>query len=286
MNSNLLSLIKKEGLKQDEDGIYLTEIISENKIQDDERELRERVSSVTYDNYLDVISKNHSISVMDYEVDVFLKKMPQGAVILDIGGCWGWHWRRIAENRPDISILIIDFVKSNLTHALNVVKDLVGKQILLMHADATLLPFSTNIGIFDGIWTAQTFQHIPDFKKAVNEAYRLLKPKGVFVNYSLHITPFNKIIYKILNKQYHIEGIVKNTFYLARANNNQLRDIENIFTNKVSIRYTENLFHPDLHFTYSGKINNILGFLDIFMSRFLFLSKFFARQASFEVQKL
>jgi ubiquinone/menaquinone biosynthesis C-methylase UbiE len=286
MNLNLLSLIKKECLKPNEDGIYLDNNLTNNKKQEDERKLREKVSYIKYDNYLEAISNNHSISVMDHEVDVFLKKMPKGAVILDIGGCWGWHWRRIAENRPDISILIIDFVKSNLTHALNVLKDLVGKQILLMHADATSLPFSTNIGVFDGIWTAQTFQHIPDFKKAVNEAYRLLKPKGVFVNYSLHITPFNKIIYKILNKPFHIKGTVKNSFYLARANNNQLRDIENIFTNKVSIRYTENLFHPDLHFTYSGKINNILGFLDIFMSRFLFLSKLFARQASFEVQKL
>ena len=144
MYSNLLSLIKKEGLKQQEDGIFLTKNLTKNQVQKDERELRERVASVTYDNYLDAISNNHSISVMDYEVDIFLKKMPQGAVILDIGGCWGWHWRRIGESRPDISILIIDFVKSNLKHALNVLKDLVGKQLLLMHADATSLPFSTN----------------------------------------------------------------------------------------------------------------------------------------------
>ena len=97
---------------------------------------------------------------------------------------------------------------------------------------------------------------------------------------------FNKIIYKILNKPFHIKGIVQNTFYLTRANNDQLRDIENIFTNKVSIRYTENLFHPDLHFTYSGKINNVLGFLDIFLSKYSLISKFLGRQASFEVQKL
>ena len=152
MNSNLLSLIKKEGLKQDEDGIYLTEIISENKIQDDERELRVRVSSVTYDNYLDVISKNHSIPVMDYEVDVFLKKMPQGAVILDIGGCWGWHWRRIGKSRPDISILIIDFVKSNLTHALNVVKDWTDICDLMKKAETDVVAQNideTQIKIFD-----------------------------------------------------------------------------------------------------------------------------------------
>jgi hypothetical protein len=27
---------------------------------------------------------------MDYEVDRYLTKIPQGGLILDIGGCWGW----------------------------------------------------------------------------------------------------------------------------------------------------------------------------------------------------
>ena len=286
MNSNLLSLMSKNGIKKQKNGIYLAKINSENKTQEEERELREKVASVTYENYLDAISNNHSIPVMDYEVDIFLKKMPHGATILDIGGCWGWHWRRIAETRPDVSILIIDFVESNLKHALNVLKDLVGKQLLLMHADATSLPFSTNTGVFDGIWTAQTFQHIPDFEMAVSEAHRLLKPKGCFINYSLNITTFNKIIYKIFNKPFHIKGTVENTFYLERANNNQLSIIENVFMNEATSRYTEILFHPDLGLTFAGKINNVFGRLDSYLGGDSFISKFFARQASFEVNKI
>jgi len=212
--------------------------------------------------------------------------MPQGAVILDIGGCWGWHWRRIAETRPDVSVLIIDFIKSNLTHALNILKDLVGKQVLLMHADATSLPFNNNCELFNGIWSVQTFQHIPDFKKAVMEAYRVLNRNGFFINYSLHNTPFNKLVYKILNKPFYSNGMIKNSFYLVRANKEQSETISKIFSNEVVSRYTEILFHPDLHFTFTGKNDSIFG---IFDARFLggdsVFAKKFARQLSFEVLK-
>lgn len=51
-----------------------------------EIELRERVATKHYDDYLDAISKSHSISVMDHEVDRFLANMPRDALILDVGG--------------------------------------------------------------------------------------------------------------------------------------------------------------------------------------------------------
>ena len=75
MNSSLLSLMKKEGLKYQADGIYLANNLIKNQVQEDERKLREQVSFVKYDNYLDVISNNHSIPVMDFEVDLFLKNI-------------------------------------------------------------------------------------------------------------------------------------------------------------------------------------------------------------------
>lgn len=286
MNKNLLSLISKEGIKQQPDGIYLATIPHTSLIQDEEKHLREKVASVSYQNYLETIGKNHSIPVMDYEIDKFLNKMPPGAVILDIGGCWGWHWRRIAETRPDVTVLIIDFVKSNLTHALNILKDLVGKQVLLMHADATHLPFNNNCEIFDGIWSVQTFQHIPDFKKAVTEAYRVLNRNGFFINYSLHNTPFNKFVYKILNKPFYSNGMITNSFFLARANNEQAALISKIFSNNVVSRYTEILFHPDLHFPFTGRINSIFGIVDArFLGGHSVVAKTFARQLSYEIYK-
>jgi len=67
MNSTLLSLMSNHGIKQETNGIYLAEINSKNKTQAQECELREKVASVTYDNYFDTISNNHYISVKNYK---------------------------------------------------------------------------------------------------------------------------------------------------------------------------------------------------------------------------
>jgi ubiquinone/menaquinone biosynthesis C-methylase UbiE len=285
MNTRLLSVLTSAGFTQQADLIYSAPLPFQNQMQEDERELRERVAAFAYDNYLQTIARNHSIPVMDHEVDRFLKKMPEGACILDIGGCWGWHWRRLAETRPDIEVLIIDFVKSNLTHALNILGPLVPAQVALLHADATLLPFKGNAGVFDGIWTVQTFQHIPDFTSAVKEAHRVLKPGGHFINYSLNITPFNKFIYKILGKPFYSEGMVKKSFYLARANNRQLKILEEVFEANVNSRYSENFFHPDLKLVFSGREANLLGRLDAMLGGTSFIGRRIARQRSFDVRK-
>jgi len=46
------------------------------------------------------------------------------------------------------------------------------------------------------------------------------------------------------------------------------------------------LFHPDLGLTFAGKINNVFGRLDSYLGGDSLISKFFARQASFEVYKI
>jgi hypothetical protein len=89
--------------------------------------LRERVATAQYANYLDAINRDHSIAVMDHEVNRFLAKIPQGGLILDVIGCWGWHWRRLAMTRPDVGVLIVDFVRSNLPHAHNILGELGGR---------------------------------------------------------------------------------------------------------------------------------------------------------------
>jgi ubiquinone/menaquinone biosynthesis C-methylase UbiE len=271
-----------------QDGIYSTPALSFTDVQEEERKLRESVASKHYDNYLEAISKSHSIPVMDYEVKRFINKLPANARILDIGGCWGWHWRNISELRPDIEVLIVDFVRTNLYHAQTILGSMVGKQIYLLHADAIALPFDTDkpdAPRFDGVWTVQVFQHIPDFRNACNEAFRVLKLGGQFASYSLHITPFNRLIYSILNKCYFIKGVINNQYYLERANNQQRQIVMDVFGN-VKDRYTEMLFHPDLKFCISGRQNNWIGKLDAFLGDFSRLSNLFARQRSFEATKL
>ena len=292
MHSRMANALATGAFTQAPDGIYSASTPESASDQDLERVLRERVAAVRYDNYLDAIARNHSIPVMDHEVDRFLASMPNGALILDIGGCWGWHWRRLGTTRPDVGVLIIDFVRANLHHAQNVLGPLVGAQIALMHADATALPFpSVGFGFagFDGVWTVQVFQHIPDFTRACREAHRVLKPGGRFVNFSLHATPLNRMIYRLLGKSFHTEGVVKNAFHLTRANDSQRRIVADIFGGGgVTDRYTECLFHPDLKLGFSGRLGSPLGRIDsrLCESTWLtWLGRWIARQRSFEASK-
>ena len=204
------------------------------------------MASKDYGDYLHELSKHHSIPVMDREVDHFLRSIPKNGLIIDVGGCWGWHWRRISNTRPDVTVFIIDFVRGNLVHAKNVLGQQIGTNIFLVHGDATSLIFSDNT--FDGWWSVQTLQHIPDYKKAVSEAWRVLKDRGVFANYSLNNQALIRFVYRIMGRKYHVKGNVPGSFYLARASHEQLKQVKDIFSNNCRVRYSEVLFSPELKF--------------------------------------
>lgn len=287
VNSDLLRLL--DSFSQDSDGIYVPPMPPSSSDQEAERALRERVAALHYDDYLAVVARYHSIPVMDREIDRFLAQMPRGSLILDIGGCWGWHWRRLAA-RPDVGVVIIDFVRANLLHAQKVLGSLVGGQVALMHADATALPFSranTSFAGFDGVWTVQAFQHIPDFTQACREAHCVLKPGGYFVNYSLHTTPLSRVIYRVLGKSFHTQGMMNDVpFHLSRASDRQRQIIADIFQGRVIDRYTECLFHPGLlHIAFAGRPGSRIGRFDAFLSNMPLLGQLIARQRSFEIHK-
>ncbi len=271
----------------DAQGIYLgmTDAVTD---QTAEFELRERVASAHYQNYLAAVSLSHSIPVMDREVERFLARMPRGALILDIGGCWGWHWRNLAKIRPDVSVLIIDFVRSNLPHARNVLGGLVGQQVELMHADATALPFTQDADFhgFDGVWTVQTFQHIPEFEKAVAEAHRIMKAGGLFVNYSLNIQPPIRWLRRLLGRSYLTKGWVEGVFWLARASKEQREFIATTFGGTVVQRWSEILYSPELRITFPGKSGSTAGRLDALISNNKGFLGWLARQRSFECYKI
>ena len=287
MHTRLAALLHANAFVLGEDGIYAPPQAGFAAEQLKERNLRERVAGQQYDDYFTPIARSHSIPVMDYEVDRFLKRMPPGALILDIGGCWGWHWRRLAATRPDIGVLVIDFVRTNLGHARKLLGPLVGTSVALMHADAMALPFPDG-GIgwvgFDGVWTVQVFQHIPDFRHVCGEAYRVLRPGGRFTNHSLHITPFNRMLYRLLGQQYHCDGMRNNQFHLTRANDKQRQILDDLFEGGED-RYTECLFHPDLKWHWTGGRKNLVGAVDARLGNFPWLGKWIARQRGFEGRK-
>jgi ubiquinone/menaquinone biosynthesis C-methylase UbiE len=286
LHAGLAAIIAGCGVAPGSDGIYSGPMASAPD-QEVERRLREEVAGHVYDNYLEAIAQSHSIPVMDAEVDRLLAMMPRGAVILDIGGCWGWHWRRLAATRPDVGVLIVDFVRANLSHAERVLGPLVGSQVALMHADATALPFPSGDPArgFDTVWTVQVFQHIPDYARACREAHRVLKTGGRFVTYSLHSPSMNRAIYRLLGRPFHLEGMVEGRFYLARANDRQRQIVADLFGGAVVDRYSEWLFHPNLKLSASGAMGSLLGRLDARLGSGWFPGRWLARQRSFEATK-
>ncbi len=278
------------------DRIYSPLHFEYNVDQQAELKVRERDASQHYDDYLAYIARHYSIPVMDSEVNRYLAYLPSNALVLDIGGCFGWHWRHLAESRPDVGVVIIDFVRQNLVHAQRVLGSLVGTQVALIHADATALPFpdakSSSNG-FDGVWTVQVLQHIPKFELACREAYRVLNPGGRFTNYSLHNTPLNRMIYWLFGKHYHTAGLTHTTstkpgegqMHLNRATDDQYLVVAQIFGGSVKDRYTECLFNLELRLTFTGRAGSWLGQIDAHLGDYPSLGRWIARQRSFEATK-
>lgn len=260
--------------------IYRKKINSKKQLK--EINLRKKVASKNYDNFLKEISKFHSINVMDREIKFFLDKIPKHSLVCDIGGCWAWHWRNILKKRPDIKIFIVDIVAENFRIAKFFIGKNLNKKIFLINDDICNLNIKTKT--FDAVWTVQTLQHVPYFSKAIENIYKILKSNSIFFNYNLSINPIIKFIYKIIRKNYIIKGYT-DLFYLNRSNKNQKKIIERKFKNKVFTRYCEILFHPDIKLFFSGSENSIVGKLDSLLSGCENYKKIFARQECFIVKK-
>lgn len=269
------------------DGVYLDfELYS--GAQGTEYLFRRDIASKVYFDYYTTISRSHSIPVMDAEVDSFLKMIPINGIILDIGGGWGWHWRRLASTRPDICVVILDFVKENFLHAHTILGDLIGKNIALLHSDATNLPFTIDEEFtgFDGVWSVQTLQHIPNFKIVVAEAHRVLKVGASFANYSLNYLPIFKFFKHIFGKDYSRSSKIQGSYWLFYASNEQKEAIEVVFSNNVIVRFTEIIYTPELRFFAPGTRNSLLGKVDAKLSNKYGFLRHVSRQCSFHTFKV
>lgn len=266
------------GLQQDSDGIYGQ--APENIAQKIEVEFRESIVKLSNNaDTLMEVGHHHSIQVMDREVRRFTGQLPLNSRIVDVGGCWGWHWRNLFRSRPDIQVFIVDFVRSNLLHAKTILGPRIGSSVFLVHGDAMELEFPTDS--FDGYWSVQTLQHIPDIDKALEEARRVLKVGGQFANYSLNVQPIIRALLQMARKPYVIEGQYGENVFLRRATNEFRGAISDCFNAPVSRRYSEFLFQPNLRTTFTGREHSIIGKLDSLLSTSNSLLGSLARQQSF-----
>lgn len=253
----------------------------ESLFQKKEFILRKKIAKKKYENFLEEIALHHSINVMDREVKKFLKLLPKNSIVCDIGGSWGWHWRNIDKDRPDIKVIIVDFIFENLLIAKKILKNKINKQIFLINDDCCKFNIKNNF--FNAVWSVQTLQHIPTYVHVYKKIYNQLKPGGYFYNCNLNINYMINLIYWTLNKKYLIKGF-NNNYYLEKSNKVQKKYLEMIFKNKVTTIYSELLFHPDLKL-FTGSKNNFIGKIDSLLTGNSIIKKIFARQETFLIKK-
>lgn len=281
MKKNIQKIL--EGCVIDTNQIYQSKYASINP-NHTEIKFRSKIAQVLQSDPLLMVANSHSITVMDAQVNDFLGRLPEDCIILDIGGCWGWHWRGLESNPNGPIVVIIDFVYENLLIARKVLGHLIkSHNVFLVCADATSLPFEAEV--FDGVWSVQCLQHIQNIEPAFIEANRVLVNGGYFINYSLNYQPPIKFIYKIFGLHYPDNQNIDGQYYLARASKAQLIMIEKIFHSPVTEGWTEIIFKPELLFSTSGLEGSVLGWLDSRLSKFGKFFKWIARQHSMCVRK-
>jgi len=259
-----------------------------NEGQHREHEFRQSIARDAERVDLNEIGNYHSVRVMDAEVSKFLECIPRNGSVLDIGAGWGWHWRNLHQTRPDVTLVIVDFAKENLILAKNLLQPQNGNRLFLVQADARSLPFqfSSEFRGFNGAWSVQTLQHVPDFKSAVREIHASLQKGGVFWNYSLSVQPHIRLMKQVLGREYVTAGETPQGFWLERGSRKQATWVEELFHSPVRVRYSEFIFSPEIRFTLPGlPASRVLGSLDTQLSGKLWAPRSFARQISYHVRK-
>lgn len=270
-----------EALTKSPDGIYSADNWGSG--QEAEIAMRKLVADRVPSDLDQVIATHHSFPVMDHEVALFVQNLPRDALILDVGGCWGWHWRKIWQIRSDVKIVIMDFVRENLIKASYFLGEQIGKSVYLVHGDGTKIPFPDNT--FDAYWAVQTLQHIPALEHALLEANRVLKPGGKFSMYNLNNPLAIKLIYKLLGRTWIDEGVVDGMFFLRRSSKRDALLIKKIFGNVSAPKYTEILFTPELNLHGPANLTSRMGRFDAKLTSRIPFFALIARQKSYDAIK-
>ncbi|MFC3418191.1 demethylmenaquinone methyltransferase [Salinicoccus hispanicus] len=143
--------------------------------------------SSDYDLMNDIISLNqHNMWRRRTMKEMFVKN---GQSVLDVC-CGTGDWTiQLSETAPDARVIGIDFSEKMLEVAEE--KTVGHSNIELTQGNAMALPFDD--GSFDYVTIGFGLRNLPDYKKAIDEFYRVLKPGGTLVVLETSI-PENKLV--------------------------------------------------------------------------------------------
>lgn len=146
------------------------------------------------------------------EAEYIQSKLKTNNKILNVGCGIGW----LEEKSPHLDIVGLDSSEDMLKEA----RKRGNKTFVL--GDAEKLGFED--GFFDAVAYITTLEFLVDYKKAVKEAYRVLKPNG-------------RIIAMILNpeSEYFKNRVQKEGSYFRRIRHANLKEIENYISKFFSI---------------------------------------------------
>jgi len=131
-------------------------------------------------------------------------ELTDGDKVLEIGCGNGYYLSLINRLGCRISLTGIDNDKLALADAKKFIND---NRVKLNFADAAKLPYLSNS--FDKIIMSEVIEHVQNEQKCLSEAYRLLKPNGIFalttcnIDYPFLWDPFNWILQHLFG--IHIE---------------------------------------------------------------------------------
>jgi len=108
-------------------------------------------------------------------------------IVLEIGCGKGTTTMEIATRLPNAKIIATDFDEEQVALA----KEHASKRIKVTQADASNLVFKNNT--FNAVFVFLAYHHVEEWKKALKESFRVLKPHGDLYVEELSLKPFPRL---------------------------------------------------------------------------------------------
>ena len=107
--------------------------------------------------------------------DAFLRFLPRGGRVLDVGAGGGKLTLYVAEQRPDLTVTGHDLSPQQVARGRRAAAKL-GDRVSFVEGSALALPFAE--AAFDGVLCCGSIKHWPDRSRGVAECVRVLAPGG------------------------------------------------------------------------------------------------------------